>query len=87
MNLWKRIEQRLWTGTILTEYGTLADGRYGSAKRTISALLARRHDQDRFILKASYRAFLSASVQYIDLDRDAALKLKVALDDALTRMS
>jgi hypothetical protein len=78
MNLWKVIEQKLWTGQIIKEYGALADDRLGTGKRTISALLARKGDRDRFVIKASYRAFLAASVQYIELDRDAAAKLKAA---------
>lgn len=86
MGLWKRIEQALWTGKVLKEYGPLSEGRYGGAKRTVSALLAHRDERDRFVIKASYKAFLSASVQYVDLDREAALKLKAALDDALTQM-
>ncbi len=87
MSIWKRIEQALWTGPVLKDYGAISNGRYGAAKRTISAVLARRNERDRFIIKASYKAFLSASVQYIDLDREAALKLKAALEDALTQMS
>jgi hypothetical protein len=49
-------------------------------------LLAHRDNRDRFVIKASYKAFLSASVQYVDLDREGALRLKVALDDAINRM-
>jgi hypothetical protein len=86
VGLWKRIEQALWTGPILKEYGAVFESRDGGATRTISALLAHRGERDRFVIKASHRAFLAASVQYIDLDREAAQKLKAALDDALTRM-
>jgi len=86
MGLWKRIEQTLWTGKVLREYGPLSEGRIGPARRTVSALLAQRDGRDRFVVKASYIAFLSASVQYLDLDRGSALKLKAALDDALTEM-
>lgn len=86
MRLWKRIEQALWTGTILREYGAVSEGRYGSAKRTVSVLLAHKDSRDRVVIKSSYTALFGASVQYVDLDRDAALKLKVALDDAVARM-
>ena len=86
MGLWKRIEQALWTGKILKEYGPVSEGRHGGAKRTVSALLAHRDEHDRFVIKSSYKAFLSASVQYVDLDREAAQKLKAALDDALAQM-
>jgi hypothetical protein len=65
----------------------VSEGRYGAVKRTVSAMLTRKKEQDRFIVKSSYVAFLGASVQYLELDRDAALKLKAALDDALGQMS
>jgi hypothetical protein len=86
VSLWKRLEQALWTGAIVKDYGALVQGKYGAAKRTVSALLAHRDDRDRFVIKASYKAFFSASVHYVDLDREGALRLKAALDDALDVM-
>jgi hypothetical protein len=87
MSIWKRIEQAVWTGTVIKDYGPLAQGEYGRATRTVSALLTRRDSGDRFIVRASYKAFLAASVHYIELDREASLKLKAALDDALGQMT
>ena len=86
MSLWKRLEQALWTGPVAKDYGVVAEGQYGAAKRTVSALLAHLDNKDRFVIKASYKAFFSASVQYVDLDRESALRLKAALDDALSVM-
>lgn len=86
MTLWKRIEQALWTGPVTKDYGVVSEGRYGAAKRIVSVVLAHRDHKDRFVIKASYRAFLAASVQYLDLDREGALRLKAALDDALSAM-
>jgi len=86
LGLWKRIEQAIWIGKPIRDYGPLADGTYGSVKRTLSAVLAHKDGRDRFLIKSSYRAFFSASVQYVEFDRDAAVKLKAALDDALTQM-
>jgi hypothetical protein len=51
-----------------------------------ATLLAHRDNKDRFVIKASYKAFFAASVQYVDLDRDGAVRLKAALDDALQAM-
>ena len=87
MGLWKRIEQALWTGRILKDYGPVSEGQQGAAKRTVSVLLAHRDERDRFVIKASYKAFFSASVQYVDLDRESALKLKTALDDVLASLA
>jgi hypothetical protein len=86
MSLWSRLEQALFTGKVLKDYGPLSEGRYGAANRTVSALLSER-DGARFVIKSSYKAFLSARVQYLDLDREGVLKLKAAIDDALTRMA
>jgi len=86
VSLWKRVEQALWTGNTLREYGPLSEGRYGATKRTVSALLAHRDGRDRLVIKASYKAFFAASVQYVDLDRDGVVKLKAAVDDALQHM-
>lgn len=86
MSLWKRVEQALWTGPITRDYGPVSEGRYGATKRTVSALLAQRDGKDRLIIKASYKAFFAASVQYVDLDRESVLKLKAAVDDALQQM-
>jgi len=63
VRLWRRIEQALWTGNVLRDYGAVSEDRYGGAKRTVSAMLAHRHDRDRLVIKSSYKAFLSASVQ------------------------
>ena len=57
MSLWKRIEQALWTGKILKEYGPLSEGRYGAAERTVSALLANRQNSDCFVIRVSTRGF------------------------------
>jgi hypothetical protein len=86
VSLWKRVEQALWTGRVAKDYGVVSEGKHGAATRTVSALLAHRDNQDRFVIKASYKTFFSASVQYMDLDREGALRLKAALDDALQTM-
>ena len=86
MGLWKRIEEKIWTGKVLRDYGPLDEGLYGGAKRKVSAMLTERSDGHRFMIRSSYTFFLSASVSFVELDREAATKLKVALDAALHEM-
>jgi hypothetical protein len=86
MGLWQRIEQALWTGKVLKDYGTLSEGWYGGAKRRVSALLAHKSNRDQFVIRTSLKALFGASLGYVELDRDAALKLKEALEDALGQM-
>ena len=85
MGLWKRIEQKLWTGPVLAEY-PVSEGQYGIGKRRVSLLHARRGDTDKVVIRVSYKAFLGASVQFVDLDRDSAGRLHAALGEALGRM-
>jgi hypothetical protein len=74
MGLLSRLEQALFTGKIVKDYGLLSEGRYGAANRTITALVTQRDDVASFVIKSSYKALLSARVQYLDLDREGALK-------------
>lgn len=86
MSLWSRLEQALWTGPVAKDYGVISEGKHGKATRKVSALLAHRDSKDRFVIKTTYKALFAASAQYLALDRDGALRLKAALDDALQAM-
>jgi len=85
MGLWNWIERRLWTGDVVKDYGPISDSRYGGLRRKISVMLAK--GGTRVILRVSYRRLVTASIQFVELDRDAASKLRDALDDALLTMS
>jgi predicted HAD superfamily phosphohydrolase len=86
MGLWKRVEERLFTGQVLQDYGLISDTKAGVASRKVKVLLTTRDNATRFVIRTSYKAFLSASVQFLELDREAVVKLRTALDDALARM-
>jgi len=86
MGLWKRIEEKLWTGKVIKDYGPIMEDRQGIARRKVSVILAEGKKGRRLFIRTSAHAWVSASVQFLDLDREAALKLRVALDDALTQM-
>jgi hypothetical protein len=86
MSLWKRFERAMWTGPVAKDYGVVSESHFGAGTRTVSALLSNRDNSDRFIIKASHKAFFAASVQYLDLDREGAVRLRAALDDALQTM-
>jgi hypothetical protein len=86
MGLWKKIEEKLWTGQVLKDYGIVSERRIGAATRKISVLLASKDGQRHFFIRVVHRTFLSANLSFVDLDREAALKLKMALDDALGQL-
>jgi hypothetical protein len=87
MGLWRRIEEKLWTGPVVKDYGAISEGRYGIGSRRVSVLRTRRGDAEKIVIRTSYKAFLSASVQFLDLDLEAAARLRAALDDALAPSS
>jgi len=86
MNLWKRIEAAVWTGRILREYPLAEDLYRAGVKRRVTALLTERDGKHRFMIRASFKAWFSASVQYVEFDRDAAQRLHAALGAALAEM-
>ena len=87
MGFWKRIEETLWTGNVVKDYGLIMEDQQGIARRKVSVILADGKKGRRLFIRTSAHAWVSASVQFLDFDREAALKLRVALDDALTQMS
>ena len=86
MSFWKKIEERLWTGQVLKDYGIVSVSRFGPGTRKISALLTSKGGQNRFFIRVVHLAVLSANLSFVDLDREAAINLKMALDDALQQL-
>jgi hypothetical protein len=85
LSLWKAIQQRLWTGPVVKDYGTISDRSMGRQRRTLSAVLSEKEGR-RLYLRESWRAFAAARINFIELDRDEALRLREILDDALAQM-
>lgn len=85
MGLWSCLQQKLWTGEVIKDYGPISDGSIGRQHRTLSVLLAGKHGRSLFI-RSSYRTWGAASVQFIELDRDTVVKLDAAIHDALEQM-
>jgi len=86
MGFWKKVEEKLWTGPVLKDYGLLSEGKVGPGTRKISALLSSKDGQSRFFIRVLHHAFFSVNLSFVDLDREAALKLRMALEDALGKM-
>jgi hypothetical protein len=85
MSFWRKLEERFWTGPVLKDY-PIAEGRYGVGSRRVSVVLAGKDGRSQLFIRVGYKAFLSASVSFIDLDRESVLRLKAAVDDALSAM-
>lgn len=85
MGIWNRIEQRLWTGDVVKDYGTISEAESGPGNRKVSVVLAGK-GAPRIFVRVSYRSWFAGSVAFIELDRDTAIKLRAAIDDALPQM-
>jgi hypothetical protein len=86
MGFWTRIEQRLWTGPVVEDYGLISEGKRGPFTRRVSVLLTEKGGVRRLFIRESGRAPLTASVRLTGLDREAAERLLEALEDALPQM-
>jgi hypothetical protein len=87
MGWWRRVEETLWTGKTVKDYGPILEDQQGIVHRKVSLILAEGKHGRRLYIRTSANAWISASVSFLDLDRQAALKLRSALDDALSQMS
>jgi hypothetical protein len=87
MGWWRRVEEALWTGKVVKDYGPILEDQQGIARRRVSLILADSKRGRRLFIRTSAHAWVSASVSFLDLDREAALKLRSVLDDALAQMS
>jgi hypothetical protein len=85
MGLWSRIEQRLWTGPVVQDYGLISEGKGRVFTRRVSVLLAERGDMRRLFIRESGRVPLGMN-SLLELDREAAEKLLEALEDALPQI-
>ncbi len=86
MGFWRRVEERFWTGPVTQDYGTIAEEQAGMGRRRISALIGTKDGQGRFFLRITHVAPFAANLNFLDFDREAVVKLKSAIDDALGRM-
>lgn len=84
MGLWNAIQQKLWTGRVLRDYGTISDRAVRSVHRSLSVVFSER-DGHRLFLKESWRRFGAFRINFIELDRDEAAELGAIIQDAIGR--
>jgi len=86
MSLFKKIEESIWTGKVIKDYGIIDEQRTGISRLRRSVLLTEKGNKRKVIIKQSAAAFICASVNYFEFDRMAVQRLKDALEDALQFM-
>jgi hypothetical protein len=85
LGFWKAVQQRLWTGPVIKDYGEVSNRSVRGAHRTLSAVLSDKGGR-RVYLRESWRGFGAFRINFIELDRDEATRLRDILGDALAEM-
>jgi hypothetical protein len=85
MGFFRWLEQRVFTGEILEDYGTITEQRMFGATLRTSALLCRKAGELHLVLRHSGKAFLSASVNYTFLPASSIPRLREIIDDVQRR--
>ena len=78
------IEQKVFTGEVVKDYGVVDERRQGLSRLRTSALLCRQKGQHQIVFRHSARAPFGASVSYTELPatREVIAKLAEVLEDA-----
>ncbi len=86
MGFFKKIEETLWTGKIIKDYGVIDEKQMGIVKPKHRVMLTEKNGEKNIIIKESIVAGISAYVKYFRLDKPSAQNLKDAVEDALKSM-
>jgi hypothetical protein len=68
MNAFRWLEQKIFLGDVVEDYGMIQDERLGGARLRTSVLLCRRGGRLQFVFRQVGTAMLGASVRYIKVD-------------------
>ncbi len=85
MRALKWLEEKLFTGEVLHDYGPIHRTGTGLAGETHTLLLCRRGGKEWITFRHSYRAMLGFSVRYTALPLDLARPLTEKLADMTAR--
>jgi hypothetical protein len=86
LSIFKHIEELLFTGRTVKDYGVVDESEKFGTDVKQSIILVEKDDEKKLIIKTEYKALFGWSVQYIYFDSDGIKKLKECVDDAATRI-
>lgn len=88
MGLLRFVEQKLFLGEVLADYGVIDEYRQGIASVRISALLCRRGGRLRLVFRERGFAFLAAGVHYVsvNLSEESVERLSYLFEDVKKRL-
>lgn len=77
--------QRLWTGRVIKDYGSIGDRPMGRGVHRSLAVVLSDHGGPRLFVRESWKG-LGFRVNFIELDRDEATRLRDIINEALPEM-
>jgi hypothetical protein len=83
MGVWGKVEEAVFLGKIVRDYGVVAED--GPQGLRVSAILAGK-DNPTLFLRCTYSRILSKSVRYVPLEYGAVQRLGEVIQDAKGRM-
>jgi len=86
MGFLKKLEEKMFTGKVIKDYGVVGEFKKSGGTFQHSVLLTEMKGEARVVIKEKNSTFTSARVSYFEFDRDDAQRLKDALEDALMMM-
>lgn len=81
----KWIEQKLFTGEVIYDYGPIYKVGSAVSGKTDSLLLCRKAGKDVIVIRHSYRAVLAFSVSYTEIPAEHAEKIAEMFIDIAAR--
>jgi hypothetical protein len=82
MDFWSWVQQKIWTGRVVKDYGTIGDRSVRHAHRSLSVVFSDR-DGHRLFLRESWRGYGAFRINWVELDRDEATRLGGIIEDAI----
>lgn len=83
MGFFKKIEQRLFLGDVIRDYGAVSEVRKGGAKIKVQLLLCEKDGEKQIVFRQSATARLGASVTYQYVKKEDMAYLKQSIDNAV----
>ena len=86
MGIFKKIEESLFTGKIIKDYGIIDKRKEGIVEYKHNMFLTQKKNKKKIIIRETVKSPFGFNVRYIELEREGVQKLKDALENALEVM-
>lgn len=83
VGFFKRVEERVFLGEVIRDYGVISEFRKGGAKLEVKLLLCEKGGEKQLVFRQSAKALLGASVTYQYVKQEDMAYLKQSTDEAV----